>query len=90
MTKYKFRAECTPDLGRFIMNSSILIQSMECNIKNPYFPDIEVSITTESPIEDILQDIKRIGGDLHVIYETLQTEPLYDADKGKRIRTYYI
>ena len=85
MNTYKFRTECSDDIGKFIRNFRFTIQSMTCE-KHNIFPDYTVVISTAAELNDILDNVLDIGDDLHVLFESIQPIEQYT---GERIRSFY-
>ena len=83
MNKHKLRAECIYDVTQLLIHLPIIDNIL---IERSRFPDCSVTFTCDKTPEEILEQIKGMDGDVHVMYETLQP---FDEYNATRVRNYF-
>jgi hypothetical protein len=81
---YKLRAECIFDVTQLMIYLPIINNILVERDKK--FPDCYVTFDSKVDLDTILGYIKRIKGDNHIMYETLQYSGEYNGD---RVRSYF-
>jgi len=80
-TNYKMRAECSADLGRFLMEVSIVtFTATSTDIDGAWIPDMEVTFTSILHIDEIRAILANIV-DGHVMLESLNLAQQYTGER---------
>lgn len=77
--KYKMRAECMIDAGRFIQKAAGLVDKVIIKAHKK-FPDVTIEFSS-SKIDDVKFKLTQVV-DGHVMYETLMPVELYTGSRG--------
>lgn len=79
--EYKMRAECSVDVGRFLIQVGCLsISSKMMEIDGAYIPDMEVTFTSRLSLAQLQKEIAKIE-DGHVMFESLNIAEKYTGER---------
>ena len=80
-TKYKMRAECSSDLGRFLMNVTVFSFTADgLTIEGLAVPDMEATFTSNLSLSQLRSEIAKIE-DGHVMLESLNYAEEYTGER---------
>jgi len=80
--KYKMRAECSVDVGRFLQEVPVeSLKASQVEVDGVAYPDVIVEFSSVMPLDEIRKAMGEIV-DGHVMAETVELESRYTGNRG--------